>query len=70
MFLVSSIITGLIRILFHVKVCGKYVLALNCARGDVAISRGDFGVLKNIRSNIEFASKGDLRPLIQWSPSL
>jgi len=36
----------------------------------IAISRGDFGILKNKRSNVEFASKGDLRPLIQWSPSL
>jgi len=24
---------------------------------------------KTKRSNVEFASKGDLRPLIQWSPS-
>jgi len=45
-------------------------LAYNCAQGDVAISSGDFGILKNKRSNVEFASKGDLRPLIQWSPSL
>jgi len=44
--------------------------ASNCAQGDVAISSGDFGILKNKCSNVEFASKGDLRPLIQWSPSL
>jgi len=31
---------------------------------------GDFGILKNKRSNVEFAFKGDLRPLIPWSPSL
>jgi len=35
----------------------------------MAISSGDFGSLKNKCSNFEFASKGDLRPLIQWSPS-
>jgi len=40
------------------------------AQGDVAISSGDFCILKNKRSNIEFASKGDLRPVIQWSLSL
>jgi len=40
-------------------------LALNCAPGDVAISNGEFSILKNKRSNVEFASKGDLRPLIQ-----
>jgi len=45
-------------------------LALNCVQGDIAIGSGDFGILKNIRSNVEFASKVDLRPLIQWSPSL
>jgi len=28
------------------------------------------GILKNKRSNIEFVSEGDLRPLILWSPSL
>jgi len=44
-------------------------LASNCAQGDVGISCGDFGILKNKRSNVEFASKGDLRPLIQWTPS-
>jgi len=38
--------------------------------GDVAFSSGDFGILENKRSNVEVASKGDLRPLIQWSPSL
>jgi len=27
-------------------------------------------ILKNKRSNVEFACKGDLRPLLQWSPSL
>jgi len=36
----------------------------------VAIRSGDFGKLKNKRSNVEIASKVDLRPLIQWSPSL
>jgi len=46
-------------------------LASNCAQGDVAISNGDFGILKNKHNNIEFAFKGDIRrPLIQWSPSL
>jgi len=45
-------------------------LASNCAQGDVAISSGDFDVLKNKRSNVEFASKGDLRRLIHCSPSL
>jgi len=44
-------------------------LASNCAQGDVDISSGDFGILK-IRSNVGFASKGDLRSLIQWSASL
>jgi len=39
-------------------------------RAIVAISSSDFGILKNKRSNFEFASKGDLHPLIQWSPSL
>jgi len=34
---------------------------------DVAISSGNFGILKNKRSNVEFAFKGDLRSLIQWS---
>jgi len=28
------------------------------------ISIGDFGILKNKRSNVEFVTKGDLRPLI------
>jgi len=32
-------------------------------------SSDDFGILKNKRSNFEFSSKGDLRSLIQWSPS-
>jgi len=45
-------------------------LASNYAQGDVAISNGDFGILKNKRSNVEFASKVDLLPLIQWSPSI
>jgi len=45
-------------------------LASNCAQGDVAISSGDFSILKNKCSKFEFASEGDLRPLIQWSPSL
>jgi len=35
----------------------------NCAQGDVAISSGDFDILKNKRSNFEFASKGDLHHL-------
>jgi len=38
--------------------------------GHVAISSGDFGILKNKRSNVVFDYKSDLRPLIQWSPSL
>jgi len=41
-------------------------LASNCAQGNVAIRNGDFGILKNNRNNVEIASKGDLRPLIQW----
>jgi len=41
-----------------------------CAQGVVAISSGDFSMLKNKCSNVEFASKGDLAPLIQWSLSL
>jgi len=45
-------------------------MSSNCAQGDAAISSGDFGIIKNKCSNVEFASKGDLRPLIQWSPSL
>jgi len=46
-------------------------LASNCAQGDVAISSGDFGILKKqIFSNVEFSPKGDLRPLIQWLPRL
>jgi len=45
-------------------------LASNCAQGDVAISSGDFGTFKSKRGNVEFASIVDLRPLIQWSPSL
>jgi len=45
-------------------------LGSNCAQCDVAISSGDFGILKNKRSNVEFASKGDLRALIQCSPSI
>jgi len=45
-------------------------LTPNCAQGDVAISSGDLGILKNKRSNVEFVSKVDLRTLIQWSPSL
>jgi len=36
--------------------------------GDVATSSGDLGILKNKRSNVELASIGNLRPLIQWSP--
>jgi len=35
-----------------------------------AVTWTDFGILKNKCSNVEYASKGDLRPLIQWSPSL
>jgi len=42
----------------------------NHAYGDVAISSVDFGIFKNERINIEFACKGDLRHVIQWSPSL
>jgi len=45
-------------------------IASHCAQGDVAISTGDFGILKNKCSNVEFAFNGDLRPLIQWSSSL
>jgi len=41
-----------------------------CAQGDVVISSGDFYINKKKSSNVEFASKSDLRPLIQWSPSL
>jgi len=44
--------------------------ASNCTQGDIAIGSGDFGILKNKFSIVEFAFKGDLRPLIQWSPSL
>jgi len=44
--------------------------ASNRAQSDFAISSGDFGILKTKRSNVEFASEADLRPLIQWSPSL
>jgi len=33
------------------------------------ISSGDFGILKSKRSDVEFASKVDLWPLIQWSSS-
>jgi len=32
-------------------------LGWNCAQLNVAISSGDFGILKNKRSNVEFASK-------------
>jgi len=39
-------------------------LGSNFAQGDVAISSGDFGILKNIRNNVKVASKGDLRPMI------
>jgi len=39
-------------------------LASNCAQGDVTISSGDFGIHENKRSNVEFASKGDLHLLI------
>jgi len=39
-------------------------------RCGVSIRSGDFSILKNKRSNVKFASKCDLRPLIQWSPSL
>jgi len=35
-------------------------LASNCAQGDVAISSGEFGTLKNKRNNVEFASQVDL----------
>jgi len=45
-------------------------LSSNCAQGDAVVSNGDFGILENKRSNVEFVSKGDLRTLIQWSPSL
>jgi len=45
-------------------------LESKCAQGDVAISSGDFDILKNKRCNVEFAFKDDLSPLIQWSPSL
>jgi len=45
-------------------------LGSNHAQGDLAITSGNFGILKNKRSNVEFTSKSDLRPLIQWSPSL
>jgi len=38
--------------------------------GRCSYQQRDFGVLKNKRSNVELSSKGDLRPLIQWSPSL
>jgi len=50
--------------------CFPVELASNWAQGDVAISSGDIGIYKRKRSNVEFASKVDLRPLIQWSPSL
>jgi len=40
-------------------------LASNCAQGDVAIRSGDFGILENKRSNVEFVFKVDLRPSIQ-----
>jgi len=40
--------------------CFPVELALNCAQGDVGISGGNFGILKNKRSNVEIASKGDL----------
>jgi len=46
--------------------CCPVEIASNYAQGDVAISSGDFGILKNKRSNVEFASKDDLRHLIQW----
>jgi len=57
---------------FHV---GHFDFLLNSHRImhrviDVAISSGNFGILKSKRSNVEFSSKIDLRPLIQWSPSL
>jgi len=39
-------------------------LASNCAQDYVTIGSGDFGILKNKRSNVEFASKVDFRPLI------
>jgi len=45
-------------------------LPSNCALGYDAITSGDFGILKNKRRIVQFASKGDLRPLIQWSSSL
>jgi len=40
------------------------------AQANLAISNGHFGILKNKRSNVEFNQKDDLRPLMQWSPSL
>jgi len=40
----------------------------NFAHGDISAS--SVGILKNKRSNIEFALISNLRPLIQWSQSL
>jgi len=46
-------------------------LGWNCHRAMLlAAVSGEYGILKNKRSNVEFASKVDLRPLIQWSRSL
>jgi len=45
-------------------------LASNCAQGDVSTSSGDFGILNNKFSNVEFDFNCDLHPLIQWSQSL
>jgi len=45
-------------------------LRSNLAQSDFAVSSGDFGIFKNKLSNVEFASIGDLRRLIQWLPSL
>jgi len=45
----------------HLPLWFPVELASNCTQGDVAISSGDFGILKNKRSNVDFASKRDLR---------
>jgi len=50
--------------------CFPAEVTLNYAQCNVGISSGDFSIFKNKLSNVEFASKGDLCPLIQRSPSL
>jgi len=46
--------------------CATHNTTVPLTMGDVAIISGNFVILKNKRSNVEFASKVDLHPLIQY----